>query len=49
LIYQRYFLEAGVPIGADWDPTKLSFYAFISIAYTESAEGPGPMLIHTPR
>src|SRR5438045_3811955 len=25
-IYQRYFQRAGVPIGAGWDPTKLSFY-----------------------
>ena len=33
------FLEAGVPIGAGWDPTKLSFYARISIALTESVEG----------
>jgi hypothetical protein len=23
LICQHYFLETGVPIGADWDPTKL--------------------------
>jgi hypothetical protein len=33
------FLETGVPIGAGWDPTKLSFYARISIALTESVEG----------
>jgi hypothetical protein len=39
LIHQRYFLEAGVPIGADWDPTKLSFYDFVSISYIKSAEG----------
>jgi hypothetical protein len=37
LIYKRNFLEAGVPIGVDWDPTKLSFYALLSIAHTESA------------
>jgi hypothetical protein len=30
LIYQRCFLETGVPIGADLDPTKLSFYGLIS-------------------
>jgi hypothetical protein len=33
------FFEAGVPIGAGWDPTKLSFYASISIASTVSVEG----------
>jgi hypothetical protein len=43
LVYKRYFLEAGVPIGIDGDPTELSFYT----VSTESAVGSDPMLVHT--
>jgi hypothetical protein len=40
-------LDGGVPIGADRDPTKLSFSWPTSNVYPESAQGPCPMLFHT--
>ena len=42
-----YCLEGGVPIGADWDPTKLSLSWSISNTCAESEQGPGPMLFHS--
>jgi hypothetical protein len=46
LIYQLDFLEAGVPIGAHWDPTELSFYALYQALMRNGRRGPGRKLIH---
>jgi len=36
---ELFCLEAGVPIGADWDPTKLSFSCATLNTYAEPAKG----------
>jgi hypothetical protein len=46
LIYQRYFLENGVPIGTDWDPHQAVVLWLISIPDADRRWGSGPMLLH---
>jgi hypothetical protein len=47
LIYRLYLPGDGVPIGADWDPTRPSFSNSIPSTCAESALGPRSMLIHS--